>query len=48
MTLNINRRRFVQGSASAGALATIGAPVFAQAAEHTLKWACLLYTSRCV
>ena len=39
MTLNINRRRFVQGSASAGALATIGAPVFAQAAEHTLKWA---------
>ena len=35
MTLNIsrNRRSFIQATASAGALASIGAPVFAQNAQ---------------
>ena len=41
MTLNLsgNRRRFIQTTASVGALATIGAPVFAQSAPLTFKWA---------
>lgn len=34
-----SRRRFVQGSAAAGALASLGAPVFAQQAEFAFKWA---------
>jgi TRAP-type transport system periplasmic protein len=33
------RRTFVQGAAAAGALASIGRPVFAQTAEFSLKWA---------
>ncbi|TAG49016.1 MAG: TRAP transporter substrate-binding protein [Betaproteobacteria bacterium] len=36
---NDSRRRFVQGGAAASALISVGAPVFAQAAEHTFKWA---------
>ncbi len=36
---NLSRRGFIQGTAAAGALATIGQPVFAQAAEFSLKWA---------
>jgi tripartite ATP-independent transporter DctP family solute receptor len=39
MSPNIQRRRFVQATASAGALASIGAPVLAQSAEFTFKWA---------
>jgi tripartite ATP-independent transporter DctP family solute receptor len=41
MTLNIsrNRRSFIQATASAGALASIGAPVFAQNAPLAFKWA---------
>jgi tripartite ATP-independent transporter DctP family solute receptor len=41
MTLNpaSSRRSFIKGSAAAGALASIGQPVFAQAAEFTFKWA---------
>jgi TRAP-type transport system periplasmic protein len=38
-TLSSSRRRFIQASASAGALATIGAPVFAQNAPLAFKWA---------
>jgi TRAP-type mannitol/chloroaromatic compound transport system substrate-binding protein len=33
------RRRFIQTTAAAGALATIARPVFAQASEFTFKWA---------
>ncbi|TAG03901.1 MAG: TRAP transporter substrate-binding protein [Betaproteobacteria bacterium] len=36
---NDSRRRFVRGGAAASALISVGAPVFAQAAEHTFKWA---------
>ena len=41
MTLNIsrNRRSFIQATASAGALASIGAPVFAQNTPLAFKWA---------
>ncbi len=39
LTIDRNRRRLIQGSAAAGALASLGRPVFAQAAEFTLKWA---------
>ena len=41
MTPNLsrNRRSFIQATASAGALASIGAPVFAQSAPLTFKWA---------
>ena len=39
-TTHPSRRSFIlHGTAAAGALATVGAPVFAQSAEHTLKWA---------
>jgi len=38
-TTDRNRRIFIQGTAAAGALAAIGRPAFAQAAEFTLKWA---------
>ena len=34
-----NRRSFIQATASAGALATIGVPVFAQGAPLSFKWA---------
>ncbi len=34
-----SRRSFIKGTAAAGALASIGQPVFAQAAEFNLKWA---------
>ena len=34
-----SRRSFIQATASAGALASIGLPVFAQSAEFSLKWA---------
>ena len=39
MTLATSRRRFVQASASAGALASIGTPLFAQSSTLTFKWA---------
>ena len=41
MTPNLsrNRRSFIQATASAGALASIGAPVFAQTAPLAFKWA---------
>jgi tripartite ATP-independent transporter DctP family solute receptor len=42
MTINtpsLGRRSLIQGTAAASALATFGQPVFAQAAEFTLKWA---------
>ena len=42
MTINtpsLVRRSLIQGTAAATALATFGQPVFAQAAEFTLKWA---------
>ena len=39
MTLATSRRRFVQASASAGALASIGTPLFAQSSNLTFKWA---------
>ena len=38
-TPSFGRRALIQGSAAAGALASFGQPVFAQAAEFTLKWA---------
>ena len=38
-TPSLGRRSLIQGSAAAGALASFGQPVFAQAAEFTLKWA---------
>ena len=38
-TPSLGRRSLIQGTAAAGALATFGQPVFAQAAEFTLKWA---------
>ena len=34
-----SRRGFIKGAAAAGALASIGHPVFAQAAPYTFKWA---------
>ncbi len=34
-----SRRSFIKGTAAAGALASIGQPVFAQAAEFSFKWA---------
>ena len=34
-----SRRRFIQTTAAAGALATLGRPVFAQQAEFAFKWA---------
>ena len=39
MTTQGSRRHFLQTTAAAGALATIGQPVFAQQAEHSFKWA---------
>ncbi len=36
---NPTRRSLITGTAAAGALASIGQPVFAQSAEFTLKWA---------
>jgi tripartite ATP-independent transporter DctP family solute receptor len=38
-TIHRGRRRFIQGGAAAGALASVGAPLFAQSAELTFKWA---------
>ena len=37
--LSSSRRQFVRATASAGALATLGAPVFAQSAPMVFKWA---------
>jgi TRAP-type transport system periplasmic protein len=39
LTHRSNRRSFIQATASAGALASIGAPVFAQGAALSFKWA---------
>ena len=39
LTPSRNRRSFIQASASVGALATIGVPVFAQSAPLSFKWA---------
>jgi len=39
LTPSRNRRSFIQATASAGALATIGVPVFAQSAPLSFKWA---------
>ena len=39
LTPSRSRRSFIQASASAGALATIGVPVFAQGAPLSFKWA---------
>ena len=36
---NHSRRSFIQTTAAAGALASIGRPVFAQQAEFAFKWA---------
>jgi len=39
VAISRNRRSFIQATASAGALASIGAPVFAQGAALSFKWA---------
>jgi TRAP-type transport system periplasmic protein len=39
LTQRSSRRSFIQATASAGALASIGAPVFAQGAALSFKWA---------
>jgi len=38
-TIHDSRRRFVRGTAAAGALAATGRPVFAQTPEFSFKWA---------
>ena len=39
LTPRSSRRHFIQATASAGALASIGAPLFAQTPTLTYKWA---------